>query len=70
MGLKRGSQRTVDKSISSFVGFKIVIFLEDQNSRMKVCVDEMLYPYYFKKLRKAGRLEVNTINQVLLCAEF
>jgi len=39
MGLKRGSQRTVDNSISSFVRFKIVIFLEDQDSRMEVRVD-------------------------------
>jgi hypothetical protein len=36
---------------------------------MNVCVDETLYPYYFKKLRKAGKLEVNAINQVLLYAE-
>jgi hypothetical protein len=37
---------------------------------MNVCVVERLYPYYFKKLRKAGRFEVNVINQVLLYAEF
>lgn len=52
MGLKRGSQRTIDKCISSFVGFKIVIFL-DQASRMNVCVEETLLLQETKKGRKA-----------------